>query len=43
MLIRNHKAENQPFIFTNITDNTNTSLEQSQIEQNMDTNKPDGL
>ena len=33
---KNHNAKNQQFTFTNITKNTNTSLEASPIE-NMDT------
>ena len=35
--LQNHSAENQPFAITDITENTNTSLEVSQMEQNTDT------
>ena len=35
--LRNHNAENQPFTFTNITENINKSPEASPTEQNLDT------
>ena len=35
--LQNHNAKNQAFTFTNIIENTNTSLEVSTIEQDMDT------
>ena len=34
--MRNDNAGNQPFTFTYITENTNTSLEASTIDQNID-------